>query len=81
MDGTLIFLVGSAVLCFGLAIFADAIRHWSNRLTRRLGLHRFTDFRERLWPVLGPIARILLVLAGIGILQTAWKLFHKTQIP
>jgi len=78
MNTTIIFLIASAILCFVLAIFANSIRHWSNRLTRKLGLNRFTDFRERLWPVLGPIARILLVLAGIGILVSVWKLINKT---
>ena len=77
MNLTIIFFVSSALLCFVLAIFADKIHHWSNRFTREMGLIRLADFREKLWPILGPIARVLLVLTGIGILVSVWELMNK----
>ena len=74
MKPVYVFFVASAALCFGLAVFADPVFRWGQRLTRRLGFDRLADFRERLWPVLGPIARIVLVLAGIVILVCLWRL-------
>jgi len=77
MNATYLFFIGSAVLCLALAAFAEPLFHWSNRLTRRLGFHKLADFREKMWPVLGPIARIVLVLAAILILLLTWRMAHK----
>ena len=77
MNSAIIFFVASACLCFLLAAFAGHIFRWSNRLTRKLGFNKLTEFREKLWPVLGPIARIVLVLTGIMILVLTWKLITK----
>lgn len=74
MGSTYVFFIGSVVLCLALAIFATPLFRWSNKLTRRLGFHKLADFRERVWPVLGPIARIVLVLAAILILVLTFRL-------
>jgi len=77
MNAAVIFFIASAGLCFLLAVFANRIFRWSNRLTRKLGFDKLTEFRERLWPVLGPIARIALVLTGILILVLTWRMMTK----
>ena len=77
MNAIYLFFIGSAVLCFVLAAFAEPLFHWGNRLTRRLGFHKLADFREKMWPVLGPIARSVLVLAAILILWLTWRMAHK----
>lgn len=77
MNVIVIFFIASAILCFLLAIFANDIFRWSNPLARKLGLNKLADFRERLWPILGPIARIALVLTGILISAVTWKLINR----
>jgi len=74
MNPAYIFFIASAALCLALAIFAGPIFRWGQRLTRRLGYHKMADFRERLWPFLGPIARIVLVLAAALILALTWRM-------
>jgi len=75
MNGTHIFFIASAVVCFALAVFGQPIFEWSNRLTRRLGFHRLADFRERLGETpLVLVARIVMFLAAILILFLMWKL-------
>ena len=74
MNATALFFIASAILCFLLVAFANPIFQWSNRWARKLGLRKLADFRERLWPVLGPIARIALLLTGVLILILTWKL-------
>ena len=69
MNVTDLFFIGSAALCLALAAFAEPLFRWGNRLARRLGFRKLADFREKVWPVLGPIARILLVLVAILILS------------
>ena len=77
MNVIVVFFIASATLCFLLAIFANDIFRWSNPLARRLGLNKLADFRERLWPILGPIARIALVLTGTIISAATWKLINR----
>ena len=77
MNASAVFFIASASLCFLLAIFANHIFRWSNGLTRKFGLNKLADFRERLWPILGPIARIALVLTGIIISAATWKLINR----
>jgi hypothetical protein len=72
--GGYVFFIGSAVLCLALAAFAEPLFRWSNRLAKRLGFHKLAEFRERMWPILGPIARIVLVLTAILILVITWQL-------
>ena len=79
MSVTYVFFIGSAILCLVLAAFATPLFRWSNELTRRLGFHKLADFRERVWPVLGPIARIVLVLTAILILVLTLQLANKSE--
>jgi len=77
MNAGHVFFIASACLCLALAAFAGPLFRWSNQLTRKLGFHKLADLRERTWPVLGPIARIVLVLAAILILALTWQLASK----
>jgi len=74
MNPVYVYSVASAALCLALAIFAGPVFRWGQRLTRRLGYHKMADFRERLWPFLGPIARIVLVVTAALILALTWRM-------
>jgi len=77
MNAGYVFFIASACLCLALAAFAGPLFRWGNQITRRLGFHKLADFRERVWPMLGPIARIVLVLTAILILVLTWQLANK----
>ncbi len=74
MDITRIFFIASACLCVALAVFAEPLFDYTNKLTRKLGFHKLADFRERLKNPLLPIARIVLILTAIIIIVQTLKL-------
>jgi len=74
MNATRVFFVASACLCIALAVFANPLFDWGNRLARRLGFNKLADFRERLRKPLLPIAQIVLVITAIIIIVATLKL-------
>jgi uncharacterized membrane protein YbaN (DUF454 family) len=74
MDITRMFFIASAFLCLALAVFANPLFDWTNMLTRKMGLNRLADFRERHRTPLLQIAQIVLVLTAILIFVIAWRL-------
>ncbi len=74
MIATRIFFIASICLCIALAVFANPLFDWANRVTRKLGFKRLADFRERVGRPLLPIARIALIIAAIGIVIALFKL-------
>lgn len=73
MDARMVFLLCSACLCVLLAIFANPLFDWTNKVTRQFGFPRLADFRERLRNPLLPIARIVLILTAILIIAVVWR--------
>jgi hypothetical protein len=67
------FLLGSAGLGMALAIFANRLFDWTNRLTRKLGFNRLAGFRERLRNPLLPTARLVLILTALLIIVLTFR--------